>query len=187
MRKVDIRKIMLEKRKSLTQKECAYLDDLLLIQFQKFNWSSIHCIGSFYPIEAMNEPNTLLLTRYLKLMFPTLVIAYPKIDEKNGVFTFFEETENFIHHKWGIKEPMPIHQIDASRLDLILVPLLGFDENGNRVGFGKGYYDKFFYNTKYTNFKMGISYFDPITKILDTDQFDVPLTHCITPWKCYEF
>jgi 5-formyltetrahydrofolate cyclo-ligase len=92
-----------------------------------------------------------------------------------------------VENKWGIQEPMPITKVLLNQMDVILVPLLCFDTAGHRVGFGKGYYDQYFGNQSYSVNKIGISYFEPISKIEDTNQFDVPLTKCITPWKIYEF
>lgn len=187
MLKSDLRKIMLEKRKGLSEMDCIKLDDLLLIQFQKFNWNDIYCIGSFYPIENNNEPNTLLLTRYLKAIIPTLSMAYPKINEHENSMEFYEETESTIENKWGIQEPIALNKVLPEQMDLILVPMLGFDMKGNRVGYGKGFYDKYFDKYAYSNNRVGLCYFDPISKIEDTEQFDVPLSHCITPWNCHEF
>ena len=187
MLKSDLRNIMLTKRKALSEKECVKLDDLLLIQFQKFNWNDISCVGSFYPMANTNEPNTILCTRYLKAIIPNMVIAYPKIDVVDNSMEFYEETESLIENKWGIQEPAPLIKVMPEQMDVILVPMLGFDCLGNRVGYGKGFYDKYFDKYAYSNHKIGLSLFEPIPKIEDTEQFDVPLTHCITPWNCYEF
>jgi len=177
---------MLQKRSELTSLECMKLDDLLLIQFQKLNWADINIIGSFYPIESKNEPNTLLLTKYLKYINPNIVIAYPKII--TGIsMSFYAETDDLVENILGIHEPMSTHEILPEIIDVYIVPLLGFDLIGNRVGFGKGYYDHYFGNHITNVHKIGISYFEPIAKIEDTNQFDVPLTKCITPWKIYEF
>jgi len=187
MLKSELRKTYLAKRESLTQSECIKLDDLLLIQLQKMDWSDVFCIGSFYPMDAHNEPNTLLFTRYLKAVIPNLSIAYPRIEASGNNMEFYEETESVIENKWGIQEPAPLNKVLPEQMDIILVPMLVFDKDGHRVGFGKGYYDRYFSKYDYVNPRVGISYFEPIPKIEDTDQFDVPLSHCITPWNRYEF
>ena len=187
MQKIEARQFFQNKRKALTQSECLKLDDLLLIQFQKFNWGNVKCIGNFYPIDKHNEPNSILLAKYLKLILPDISIAYPSILQNGQGMEFFEETEEFIENKWGIIEPLKIHKIGIESMEAMLVPLLGFDTFGQRVGFGKGYYDRYFENNTNTCLRIGISYFEPIPKLEDTHQFDVPLTHCITPSKIYEF
>jgi 5-formyltetrahydrofolate cyclo-ligase len=69
----------------------------------------------------------------------------------------------------------------------VLVPLLAFDESGYRVGYGKGFYDRFLQQCRKDVLTVGFSYFDAIDKIEDTHQFDVPLNYCITPHRIYEF
>jgi 5-formyltetrahydrofolate cyclo-ligase len=187
MQKSEARQFFLNQRKSLSQLACIKLDDLLLIQFQRFNWSNMSCIGNFYPIEKQNEPNSILLSTYLKYILPNVKMAYPRILQQGTEMEFFEETEEFTENKWGITEPLPLHKILISEMDAVLVPLLGFDLTGHRIGFGKGYYDRYFEQNAKHCLRIGISYFDPIPKIEDTHQFDVPLTHCITPSNIYEF
>jgi 5-formyltetrahydrofolate cyclo-ligase len=147
----------------------------------------MECLGNFYPIDKHNEPNTILLAKYLKYAIPNITIAYPRMVQDGLNIEFFEESEEFTEHKWGIIEPLPIKKIDIIQMDAILVPMLGFDIFGQRIGFGKGYYDRYFENNTNACLRIGISYFEPIPKIEDTHQFDVPLTHCITPSTIYEF
>lgn len=187
MLKSIARKELLEKRKLLADSDCLKMDDLLLIQLQKMDWSAIEYIGNFFPNEAQSEPNSLLLVKYLKYLIPNCTIAYPKINAADFSMDFYEETDQIQPNQWGIQEPLPTHIIDPIKLDAILVPLIGFDLIGQRIGFGKGFYDRYFARCTTTTKRIGISYFDPLPIIEDTHQFDVPLTHCITPWKLYEF
>ena len=187
MLKSEARKLFLQKRKALTPNECLKLDDLLLIQFQRLDWSTICCVGNFYPMDAHNEPNSLLLAKYLQAIIPGLTMAYPRIQPDGYQMDFYAETESLSENKWGIQEPLPLNKVLPSQMEAILVPLLGFDQSGQRIGFGKGYYDRYFENYPKEGLRIGISYFEPIPNIQDTHQFDVPLTHCSTPWNSYEF
>ena len=187
MLKPAARNFFLDKRKALTASDCLKMDDLLLIQFQRMDWSEVQCVGSFYPLEAHNEPNGLLLIRYLKLIIPGLVVVYPRVNTDNITMSFYTETETVATNKWGIAEPLPFNLVEPSNIDTILVPLIGFDQVGHRIGFGKGFYDRYFENYPADRNRIGISYFEPIPKIEDTHEFDVPLTHCITPSNSYEF
>lgn len=187
MLKSEARNLLLQKRKSITQVDCLKWDDLLLIQFQKLDWSQVQCIGSFYPLEQQNEPNAMLLIQYLKFLIPNLKVAYPKVNEGDMTMDFYEESEYTTENKWGIQEPVPHHLLFPEALDAFLVPLIGFDQLGHRVGFGKGFYDKYFARCTHSPKRIGISYFEPIPNIEDTHEFDVPLTECITPWNRYEF
>ncbi len=187
MLKSEARSQFLAQRKELSSQELLMRDDLLLIQFQKMDWTHTHVLGSFYPMEHQNEPNSLLLTDYLKFIIPDLQVMYPVVNLSQHTMQFFPSSDQTQTNPWGIEEPLPNNTIPAQNIDTFLVPLLGFDKLGHRIGFGKGYYDKYFENAPVHVSRIGISYFEPIDAILDTHQFDVPLTHCITPWNSYEF
>ena len=187
MLKDEARKSLLSKRQNLSLIDCVKWDDLLLIQFQRLDWSNTLIIGSFYPMEKHNEPNTVLFTSYLQQFIPDLIIAYPVIDTSSHTMQFYEATDALTVNSLGIHEPVKQNIIPNADIDTFLVPLLGFDLNGHRIGFGKGYYDKYFSTCIHPHHRIGISYFDPIPNLIDTHEFDVPLTHCITPWNSYEF
>ncbi len=70
---------------------------------------------------------------------------------------------------------------------MALIPLYAFDKNGYRVGYGKGYYDRYLKRCSEDLIAVGLSYFEPVDIINDTNQFDVPLSFCITPHTVYEF
>jgi 5-formyltetrahydrofolate cyclo-ligase len=187
MFKNEARKYLLNKRQNLSLIDCVKWDDLLLIQFQRLDWSTTTIMGSFYPMEKHNEPNTILLTSYLQKFIPDLIIAYPVIDPTTQTMEFYKTTDKLHINTLGIYEPIKQYRIPNKDINTFLVPLLGFDLDGHRIGFGKGYYDRYFSTCNHQHLRIGISYFDPIPKLVDTHEFDVPLTHCITPWNSYEF
>jgi len=187
MLKLAARKEFLEKRKNLTASECLKWDDLLLIQFQKLDWANVSCVANFYPLENKNEPNSLLFTRYLKWFIPGIQMVYPVVDAATATISFYKETEEIRFNNWGIAEPISTEKLEPHSIDAVIVPLIGFDLKGHRIGYGKGFYDKYFENYPKHRPRIGVSYFEPISNIEDTHEFDVPLTHCITPWNSYEF
>ena len=147
---------------------------------------------TFYPLEKHAEVNTDLLTRYLQFVFSDIHIAYPVVSattqEMKAVITT-DETD-FTENIFGIPEPVEddaTKPISPAEIDIIFVPLLAFDQGGYRVGYGKGYYDRFLVNCSPDTIKVGFSYFEPVDKIDDTNQYDVPLNYCITPERIYEF
>ncbi len=189
MNKQAVRKIYKEKRKELTTAERIKLDDLLLIQFQKAKLPFIENLLSYWPIEENNEPNTHILTDYLEFKNPGLMVAYPRVDNMlNEMIAVLVNTEtDFIKNELNIYEPMEGDVLPVEELDMILIPLLAFDKYGFRVGYGKGFYDKFIKDCKKECLKIGFSYFDPIDAIADKEHFDVPLDLCITPHTIYVF
>jgi 5-formyltetrahydrofolate cyclo-ligase len=189
MNKKELRNIYREKRNALTAPERTKLDDLLLIQFQTAELPFINSLLSYWPIEENNEPNTHLFTDYLEFKNPELVVAYPKsdffLDEMIAVITG-PHTE-FIKSEHNIYEPDSNEVLDPAEIDMILVPLLAFDKNGYRIGYGKGFYDKYMAGCREDCIKIGFSYFESINEITDKVDFDVPLDLCITPQSVYVF
>jgi len=88
---------------------------------------------------------------------------------------------------FGVLEPEEPSFIDESQIDVVLVPLLAFDSNGYRVGYGGGYYDRFL--SRIPNaLKIGVSLFSAVESISDNDKYDIPLDLCVSPngqhqWK----
>jgi 5-formyltetrahydrofolate cyclo-ligase len=185
--KAEARKILIQKRAALSEVDCMKMDDLLLIQMQRIDFSSKVVVASFYPLAEKNEPNTLLFEKYIKTLFPFIRFCYPIIQTKTNEMDFYFETETLQVNAFGIQEPLPFNKVEAVEIDLMFVPLLGFDLKGHRVGFGKGYYDRYLAKAGEGLQKIGVSYFEPMENFTDTNEFDVPLSCCITPWNTYEF
>jgi 5-formyltetrahydrofolate cyclo-ligase len=189
MTKQVLRRIYKERRRELTPPEQAKLDDLLLIQFQTAELPFIQTLFSYWPIEANKEPNTHLFTGYLEFSNPGLQIAYPKTNLSIHEMTAIATTENtrFVKNEYGLEEPEAGPIVPVTEIDMVIVPLLAFDTHGYRVGYGKGYYDKFLSQCRPDCIKTGFSYFEPVAEIEDKHEFDVPLNLCITPQTVYVF
>jgi 5-formyltetrahydrofolate cyclo-ligase len=188
MLKREARKIFREKRKDLSSTEQMKLDDLLLIQFQKLELSFLSYALSFFPIEEHHEVNTFIFTAYLKFRNPGLHVAYPRTDFSNEKMqAILGRNEKFVRNAYNIYEPASGEEVLPQLLDIVLVPLLAYDVKGNRVGYGKGFYDRFLKLCRPDCIKIGLSYFEPVHVITDADEFDVPLNYCITPQKAYAF
>jgi 5-formyltetrahydrofolate cyclo-ligase len=186
--KSELRKLYRSKRDTLTALERMKLDDLLLIQFQKLGLFDMEVLLSYCPSETQSEPNTYLFTDYLQHMIPGLQLCYPVTNFETlemKPMLVNEETE-FHLTQYSIEEPVNGVEIDTALIDVVFVPMLICDKQGYRVGFGKGFYDRFLPKCRQRVLKIGFSYFDPIDRIDDTHQFDVPLNLCITPQQVYE-
>ncbi len=116
----------------------------------------------------------------------------PVLDQINSKLNFVKYTKNskLVKNKYNIFEPEYNSQdiIDPENLDLILVPLLGFDKNFNRLGMGKGYYDKTFEflntNSRAAKPKLfGVAYKEQEVENIPVDDFDVKLDDFFTTNK----
>lgn len=88
---------------------------------------------------------------------------------------------------WGIPEPVDGIRIENSKIEVVFVPLLCFDKQGHRVGYGAGFYDNFLNDCKPNTIKIGLSLFEAEDAIDDVYEGDVPLDFCVTPLKVYQF
>ncbi len=189
MKKVELRKIYKEKRLAISSLEKLKFDDLLLIQFQRLYFQQVQVLFTYWPKVAANEPNTLLFTAFMRHMVPYLQIAYPVCNVTTATMEAVLINEGTVYqtNAFGIREPKEGEILKPDIIDLVFVPLLISDKKGYRVGYGRGFYDKYLEQCRMDIIKIGFSYFDPVEKIEDADLFDVPLNYCITPQKVYEF
>ncbi len=189
MTKAEIRKEYLDKRKSLSEAE--YLNSCKRISdqfFSSFDISFIKTIHTFLPIVANKEPDTWLIIERLRREFPNIRLSVPRINKTADQLEnyYFEGLHQLEENNWGIKQPKQGVPVPFDQLDLVFVPLLAFDVTGHRVGYGKGFYDKFLVHCKAECLKIGLSLFPPLNKIPSEDS-DVRLNGCITPVKIYQF
>ncbi|HET9055370.1 MAG TPA: 5-formyltetrahydrofolate cyclo-ligase [Chitinophagaceae bacterium] len=189
MIKSELRKLYKEKRQLLSEKEINRLNDLILIQFQHLDLPFVYYLHTYLAIEENREISTHKIVRYLEFRNPDMNVVAPKINLKTGEMINYLIDENSVFEKNGYNIPEPVsgEEVPADKIDLVLVPLLAFDEKGYRVGYGKGFYDRFLSQCRSDVLKIGLSYFDAVESIDDTHQFDLPLTYCITPTRIYEF
>ena len=189
MIKAALRTIYRDKRKALSEKDRMKLDDLVLIQFQQLALPDMQVLMSYMPIATHNEVNTLPIADYILFKIPGLRLAYPKInyDEVSMQAIEINDSTEFELDRHGIAEPIAGELIPADELDMIFVPLLAYDKNGYRVGYGKGFYDRYLKHCNDDVIKIGFSYFEPEPVISDVNEFDIPLNFAITPERIYEF
>ena len=101
----------------------------------------------------------------------------------------WDDATTFMPNRWGIDEPDPISSqpLATQLIDAVLVPLLAFDKQGYRVGYGGGYYDRFLAGCRPDTMRIGVSFFEPIAAISDVNEWDIPLDLCLTPSTLYRW
>lgn len=189
MKKQELRKIYLEKRLALSETEYEKLNEGLLQQFSTLNFSEIRAVDIFLPILHTKEPDTWLLIKYLQKKHPQIKRVFPKADFKQKTLTNFVDDEKLIvkENKFGIPEPVSGNEFFIDKNSIVIVPLLAFDLQGNRVGYGGGFYDRFLSNCEEGTQFIGLSLFNPVEVIDDADELDVKLHQCFTPQKIWKF
>lgn len=187
--KRELRAIFKEKRSILTGSDIDLLNERLLAKIQQFDWHGLEYVHTFLPIQKHIEPDTYRLVDWLRNAFPYLKIIVSKSDLKTNLMEHFVWEEDLILevNRWGIEEPVEGKPVVPLQLDAVIVPLLVFDQKGHRVGYGKGFYDRFLATCRPDCLTIGLSFFAPITEIKDVTPFDISLDFCITPERIYKF
>jgi 5-formyltetrahydrofolate cyclo-ligase len=190
MSKQDIRKEFLKKRKALTEIEVdAFSKQIHDWFFRSIPVHAYATIHTFLPIKRNNEIDTHLIINTLQKHFVTDIVI-PRSHE-DGTMSHYLLTKDTVleENYWGISEPSSVGSLHSSvlNIDLVLIPLLCFDKKGYRVGYGKGYYDRFLAECHPNVLKIGLSVFEPINEIIDVTEFDIKMDYCITPNKIWSF
>ncbi len=185
--KQEIRKALLARRMALSISQREKAQDLLMINLQKIPLPFLQLAHAYQPLPERHEPDPDPLVRWLQIANPTLQLAVPRMLEENELAHIIV-TEDTIWERnaWGIPEPLEGEIAMPADMDLIFVPLLGFDLKGNRIGYGKGFYDRFLKDTRPDAIKIGLSFLGPVETIT-ADPWDIPLDYVITPHQSYAF
>ena len=82
-----------------------------------------------------------------------------------------------------IKEPIGSDIVDINKIDIVIVPGIAFDKNGNRVGRGKGYYDRLLQSS--TTLKIGVCYDFQLLKSIECEPHDIKMDIIVTDKQIY--
>lgn len=186
--KARLREIYTSKRAQLTSVENVQYSFEILDQFKVWlsSRSDFTHYHLFLPIEKKNEVNTYIVKEYLEDNQKKVYTSHFKSNRLEMDTFLLSPKTIFEHGKMGIPIPIDAEKVEPEDLQVILVPLLAFDKFGNRIGYGKGYYDVFLKGLNPEVIKIGLSYFLP-EEIIPCEEHDIPLDFCITPKKIFTF
>jgi len=145
------------------------------------------CVHCFLPIESKLEINTFPIIEFCLSQDIQVVVPVTNFSDNTMKSANFNFNTLLTAKKYNIPEPINPSIVNDEIIDFVITPLLAFDLNGFRVGYGKGFYDRFFNLINPKSYKVGLSLFDPIIEIKDVNEHDICLTHCITSHEIYTF
>jgi 5-formyltetrahydrofolate cyclo-ligase len=179
---------MKQRRAALSSAQVAQYSNAaldLLMQSREFRTS--RRIGIYFPIRNELSPlnlTTAMACRGKKIYLPVIMPM------RFQPLLFAPFASNMVVNRYGIPEPMVAAnaRISVKALDLLLVPLLAYDNHGARVGFGAGYYDRTLAFLKYRRHwckprLIGLAYSFQHCAVLPKDSWDVRLPKIITEKK----
>ncbi|MEJ7556969.1 MAG: 5-formyltetrahydrofolate cyclo-ligase [Pedobacter sp.] len=186
MKKSEIRKSIGEQRSRIPIQEVEALSFKLLQQFKKLDFNNVKALHIFLPIADKKEPDTFILINWLQDHHPDIRIVVPKADFETSLMThhIYPGREGLTKNLFNILEPIG-SDVHNAEIDLVVVPMLAFDLRGYRVGYGKGFYDRFLLDIETQ--KVGLCFYPPMEAIEDINQYDVKLNLCLTPEQTFKF
>ncbi len=177
--KSNIRKDYLEKRNKLKEDEILNLSNIICEKILNTN-SYEQADSIFTYINMGSEVQTINIIN--KSINDKKIIAVPLIIGKhNMVFIKINSFDGLVKNKLGIYEPVFDKNkiVDSNDKSLIIVPGVVFAENGYRIGYGGGYYDKYLSENVYMK-AIGAAYNIQIAKSVPIDDYDIRLDCIVT-------
>ena len=141
----------------------------------------------FLSIIEHTEVNTEFVLSILSGKDKHIVLSKSDFDTQKMTNYLLTDSTKITVNDWNIPEPIDGIEIPSKNIDVVFVPLLAFDKQGNRVGYGKGFYDRFLSECKPEIIKIGLSFFEAENLIQDIFERDVKLDYCVTPEQVYKF
>ena len=186
MKKNELREKYLKKREILSQDEVLALSGKIFNNFsESFTLKDNQKVHCFLSIPEKGEVDTQL---FLNTFFKNKIRVFvPKIYRKKLISVEISSETPLLKNSWGLREPESNEDSGETNFDFVITPLLYCDQQGDRVGYGKGYYDGFFETVNVKTLKIGLSFFSPEEEINDLRENDVPLDYLITPAEVLSF
>lgn len=188
MSKAELRALYKSKRQNLSEEACDILSlDISnkLLELPIWDKSFYHI---FLTIEEQKEIQTEYILNILLGKDKNIVIS--KSDFNTGLMhhVLLTDATTIKKNRYNIPEPTDGIPIPDTSIDVVFVPLLAFDLEGNRIGYGKGFYDRFLSKCKPNTIKIGLSFFEAEDTVFsDVYDSDIPLNYCVTPKNIYTF
>ncbi|MCG1036017.1 5-formyltetrahydrofolate cyclo-ligase [Polaribacter sargassicola] len=181
MKKQELRKIYKQKRQNLTENQIIDFQNSIYQQIYDLDLTGIRVVHIFLSLKKFKEIDTEPIISFFRSRNIKIVVSKSNLENNTLTHFYLEENTVLELNKYGVPEPVNAEQVDEKLLDLVFVPLLISDQLNYRVGYGKGFYDRFLSKCKDDAQFIGLNFFKPIYQIEDSNDFDIPLHQVIYP------
>ena len=187
MNKTELRQKYKAFRNSLSENEVeemslAIANKILILPIWENSYFHI-----FLPITEHKEVNTEFILHLLSGKDKEIIVSKADFETRNMTHFLLTDNTKIKKNNYNIPEPVDGIEVPSPKIDVVFVPLLAYDKKGHRVGYGKGFYDKFLSQCKPDVIKIGLSFFEPEEIIADIFEGDVQLDYCVTPNEVHSF
>ncbi len=177
MGKAEIRDKMKQLRRSMSAEEiCGKSTEITAVLFSLECFKNAKTVMVY--LSAFREVDTAQIIERLISDGKKIVVPICNVENCTITPSYIKDFSDMHKGAYGIWEPKKTEKADVSDIDMIIVPGIAFDENGNRCGFGKGYYDKLLCGCRAV--KVGLCYDFQIVKSLETNEYDIPMDFVIS-------
>jgi 5-formyltetrahydrofolate cyclo-ligase len=176
-------------RASLGLGDKSLLDQQIRDRCQReLDWASYRTIHLFLPIPRRNEIDTWPLLSWIWRTYPEKQVFVPRMLGTDIESVAINDKTVFGPNALGIPEPMRGRVLgESEKIDLVITPLLAFDQKGHRVGYGGGYYDRFLASHPEAT-TVGLAYEKCcIEPEIETGRYDIPLDMVVTSVAVHKF
>lgn len=187
MVKSELRRLYKQKRRELSSSAIEAQSLAISNQLLKLPIWDASFYHIFLSITEHKEVDTDYLLSILSGKDKNIVISRTDFENLRMIHYLLLDTTVIKKNAWGIPEPVDGIEVNSDKIDVVFVPLLAFDQQGHRVGYGKGFYDKFLSECKPETVKIGLSFFEAEAEIKGIFPTDIALDYCVTPNKVYSF
>ncbi|MBA0883322.1 5-formyltetrahydrofolate cyclo-ligase [Flavobacterium undicola] len=183
-------------RKQLSENEREEMSLAIANQLLKLPVWDKNYFHVFLPITEQKEVNTEFILHLLSGKDKEILISKSNFGSSDSEqakqtreMTHYLLTDNtkIKKNQYNIPEPVDGIEVPSKKIEVVFIPLLAFDKNGHRVGYGKGFYDKFLSECQAETIKIGLSFFEAEELIADVHEGDMRLNYCVTPNEIYRF
>ena len=187
MNKTELRQKYKAFRNSLSENEVeemslAIANKILILPIWENSYFHI-----FLPITEHKEVNTEFILHLLSGKDKEIIVSKADFETRNMTHFLLTDNTKIKKNNYNIPEPVDGIEVPSPKIDVVFVPLLAYDKKGHRVGYGKGFYDKFLSQCKPDVIKIGLSFFEPEEIISNIFEGDVQLDYCVTPNEVHSF
>lgn len=187
MDKAHLRKLVKKQRTLLSPKELQSISEKVTANLEENFDFGKKITNIFLPIEKFHEIDLSPMIDLITAMEGKVCLNTADFSNQRLRTYLYENKEQIKISSYGIPEPMYGAEVDVSKIDIIIVPLLAFNDKGYRVGYGKGFYDAFLSLCNETSIFIGVNHFNELNQIDDIGNHDIPLDFIVTPEKIYAF
>lgn len=185
--KNKLRKKYLSKRNELTPDQIEEFSLEIANKLLQLPIWDLEYYHLFLSITEKKEIDTEFILHILQGKDKNIILSKSDFNTRKLHNFLLTDTTVIRKNKWNIPEPIDGIEISSEKIEVVFVPLLAFDLNGHRLGYGKGFYDIFLASCKPEVIKVGVSFFEAENMIPELEISDIALDYCVTPNKTYIF